>query len=321
MSQLLEISPMLNKKIIACVTGGTGIIGRHIVNLLLRRGYEVRILSRKEHHHSEGGAVFFHGNMEKKESMVNFLKGARLLFHCAGEKKDERKMRAINVHGTEQLVSLLKGSDIEYFCHISSAGVIGETDLKWVDESTPCRPQNFYEISNRDAELVVLQGVSGCRIVILRPTNVVADEEPGTLRLLMRSSGPDHLRIFLKGGECAHIVHAEDVAHAAVHLISYPRDAPACFFVSCDHEQLNTYAGLWSLYRVLEQGKPIEEIEPAPHLPLVFPYVLRKLWRGKGNYGDVRYSSAKLLATGFQFPLGIEGAVRRLAASRPTVTS
>jgi nucleoside-diphosphate-sugar epimerase len=314
------MSPIRNKKTIACVTGGTGILGRPIVKLLLNMGYEVRILSRKEHQPSDGGAVFFRGSMEKKDSMVNFLKGARLLFHCAGEKKDETKMRETNVRGTERLVSLLKGSEIEYFCHISSAGVIGETDHKWVDESTPCNPQNFYEISNRDAELAVLQGIPDCRIVILRPTNVIADEEPGALRLPMRTSWSDRLKIFLKGGECAHIVHAEDIAHAAVHLISHPHDAPACFFVSCDHEQLNTFAGLWSLYRAIEQGQPIEEIKPAPHLPLVFPYVLRKLWRGNGNYGDVRYSSAKLLATGFHFPLGLEGAVRRIAASRQTMT-
>jgi len=301
---------------VACVTGGTGVIGRCIVRLLLNMGYEVRILSRKMHHKPEGNVVFFRGDLENKDSLVKFLQGGKLLFHCAGEKQDETKMKEINLRGTEQLFSLLKGSGIEYFCHLSSAGVIGKTNDKWVDENTPCIPQNPYEVSKRDAELVVLQGLPDCRIVILRPTNVVSKEQPGALLLPIRGAWLDRLKTFIKGGECAHVIHAEDVAHAAVHLISHTEDSPSCYFVSCDHEPSNTYGGLWLLYRAVAKGKSIGKVKPALHLPLAFPYILRKLWRGKGSFGDVRYSSAKLLATGFHFPLGVEGAARQIAAKR-----
>jgi hypothetical protein len=47
-------------------------------------------------------------------------------------------------------------------------------------------------------------------------------------------------------------------------------------------------------------------------VPLIIPHLLRKLIRGVGNRGDVRYSSAKLIAEGFKFSLGVNGCVKRI---------
>ncbi len=116
----------------------------------------------------------------------------------------------------------------------------------------------------------------------------------------------------MKGGECAHVVHAQNVTEAAMYFVSRPVDSPEKYFVSCDHEPLNTYAGIWSLYRAMEHGQAETEVRPATHLPVVVPYILRKLWRGIGNRGDVRYSSKKLLATGFKFPLDLRATVQNL---------
>ena len=73
----------------------------------------------------------------------------------------------------------------------------------------------------------------------------------------------NRLKVFIKGGECAHIVHAEDVAEAAIHFVSTPVDTPQCFFVSCDHEPLNTFAGLWALYKAIENNRPVESVRPS----------------------------------------------------------
>jgi len=210
-------------------------------------------------------------------------------------------------------------SGVEYLCHLSSAGVVGKTYTKHVKEDTTCNPRNLYEHSKWTAEQIVQQGLPNCRVVILRPTNVITDEAPGVLSLPMRSSWSDCLKVFLKGGEGAHIVHAMDVADAAIYLISHTADGPSCFFVSCDHEQLNTLAGLWSFYRAIERSKPVEAIKPIIHLPIIVPYLLRKLWRGTSNLGSVRYSSEKLLSTGFRYRLGLEGAVRRIISTKQPI--
>jgi nucleoside-diphosphate-sugar epimerase len=259
----------------------------------------------------------FQGAIDDEAVLGDFLHDGDLLFHCAAELLDEARMWAVNVGGTEKLLRLAAHSGIEHLCHLSSAGVVGKTENRWVDESVPCHPRNAYEKSKLASEVSVLQHKrKDCRVVVLRPTNVIDDDDPGALSLPMRAAWTDRLKVFLKGGECAHIVHAEDVAQAAMHLISASIEAPSCFFVSCDHEPLNTYAGLWSLYKAIAENRSTQGIHPVPHLPLIVPCILRRILRGAGNRGDVCYSANKLLATGFHFHLGIERAVRQIAVSR-----
>ena len=308
----MKCEEVLNEaKQIACVTGASGMVGSKIVQRLAAHGYRVRALSR--------GKVFddpdvelFRGGLEDEGVVRAFLYNANVLFHCAGELYDETKMWDVNVLGSKLLLGIAKETDIRYFCYLSSAGVIGLTDNKIVDERSKCNPQNTYEKSKWAAEKLVATRFGNCSIVILRPTDVIDEERAGALGLPIRSSWRDRLIIFIKGGESAHIVHAEDVADAAIFFINSRFERPVHFFVSCDHERFNTFGGLWSLYKAIQQGRSVERIVPKRHLPIIIPYILRWLWRGSGNYGNVRYSSERLLATGFHYRLGVEGAVRSI---------
>jgi nucleoside-diphosphate-sugar epimerase len=306
---------MDKSKGIAAVTGGSGMVGRKIVYKLLQEGYEVRILTRNKSFRNDNAQIYY-GDIESDDILRLFLKDVSYLFHCAAELYDESKMWNINVLGTEKILNLIPTSNITYFCYLSSAGVIGLTDVRFIDERSNCYPQNTYEKSKRAAEELVAKGISNCNIVILRPTNVIDEKLPGALMLPIRSNWRDRLIVFFKGGEYAHIVHAEDVADAVIYFINTSFESPAHFFVSCDHERFNTFSGLWSLYKTIQQGLSTERIRPAIHLPIIIPYILRRLWRGSGNYGNVHYSSQKLLSTGFCYRLGVEGAVRRIAETQ-----
>jgi nucleoside-diphosphate-sugar epimerase len=308
---------MNNRTTIACVTGASGMIGRRIVRHLIGQGYRTRVLSRGDYYTTDPRVEVFRAGLEDEEVLRSFVLDAHLLFHCAAELHDESKMWEVNVLGTERLLRFVKESRIQYLCYLSSAGVVGPSTMKWVDEKTNCMPQNAYEQSKWAAEQLVAQGIDGCRIVILRPTNVMDEERPGALSLPMRASWLDRIKVVLKGGECAHIVHAENVAEAAMHFVSRPFTCPRCFFVSCDHEPLNTFAGLWALYRALENEPSVssESVRPVGHLPLIVPHMLRRLWRGQGERGDTRYSSQKLISEGFIFPLGVEDTVKQLIST------
>lgn len=302
---------MLNQKAIACVTGGSGMVGRRIVQRLISEGYRVRVLSRGETY-CDSRVEHFRGGLHDENVVSAFISGAHMVFHCAAELNDCQVMWEVNVRGTERLLQLIKGEDIHYFCYISSAGVVGRTKEKWVNEETPCDPQNAYEKSKWAAEQVVAKGMSRCGVVILRPTNVIDEDRPGALALPMKSSWVDILKVLFKGSECAHLVHADAVADAAIYFISRPVSRPHCYFVSCDHEPLNTFAGLWSLYKAYKNNRVEGTVRQIPHLPLIIPHILRKLVRGSGNRSDVRYSSAKLISMGFTYRIGIKEAVRRV---------
>jgi nucleoside-diphosphate-sugar epimerase len=297
---------------IACVTGASGTLGRRIVQHLIKNGYTVRALSRKQDYYVSGVTHFF-GGLEDENILEKFVSDADAIFHCAAELQDESKMWRVNVLATKCILELSELAGIKYFCYLSSVGVIGSIDLKWVDELSFCNPRNMYEKSKWAAEQLVARGINGCKKVILRPTNIVDEKSPGILSLPLRGLLRDFCKVFLTGGECAHIVHAEDVAEAAAYFISRPPETPQCYIVSCDHEPLNTLSGLWALYNACRAGKSADTVHPVLHLPLFVPYVLRRIIRGMGNKGDVRYSSKKLMETGFIFRLGVKGAVNRIA--------
>lgn len=305
---------------IAAVTGASGMVGRRITQKLLQEGYEVRVLTRNESFKNVKVHVYY-GNIEDMDVLRLFLKNVSHLFHCAAELHNESKMWDVNVSATEKILNLLPVSSVTYFCYLSSAGVIGLTDKKLVDETSECNPQNSYEESKWAAEKLVARGIENCSTVILRPTDVIDEQRPGALALPMRNNWRDRLVVFLKGNECAHIVHAEDVADAAIYFMNRSFEKPECFFVSCDHEPFNTFRGLWSLYKAIQRDKSVAEIRPKICLPIIVPYILRRLWRGPCNYGNVRYSSEKLLSTGFRYRLGVEGAVRSIEETQRPVST
>ena len=305
---------MKNKKdIIACVTGASGSIGSRIVHLLLKNGYKVRGLSRKQDY-CVPGVEHYLGGIEDENVLEEFVSGADAIFHCAAELNDETRMWDVNVLGTERLISKAKRLNIKYLCYLSSAGVVGKTNIKWIDEKIKCEPNNVYERSKWKAEQLVSRGIDGCQIVILRPTNVIDNEHPGAIGLAINGSWLSRLKVFLKGGECAHIVHAEDVAEAALYFISRPFKSPQCYFVSYDNEPMNTFAELWALYIAVKNSSSVDNVRPVLHLPLIVPYILRKIWRGESNRGDVRYSSRKLISEDFNFTLGIKETVKKLSS-------
>jgi nucleoside-diphosphate-sugar epimerase len=298
---------------IACVTGATGMIGRRIVKKLLALGYQVRVLTRR--HYVNQRVRMFKASLTDEVVLDEFICGADFVFHCAAELNDESKMQVVNVLGTEKITELVNKYHIKYYCHLSSAGVVGRTSQEVVDEDTPCQPQNLYEITKLEAEKFAARRIEGCNTVILRPTNVVDREHFGELSLPIDGSIKSLLKAFVKGGECAHIVHAEDVADAAVFFLERtPSRMPRLFFVSLDDDPLNTVSDLWSLYRGMEFNK--SAVTRLPHLPVIVPYAFRLLAGRPGNSGYVKYSSKRLASEGFRYSLGVRKTVEKIFIER-----
>lgn len=310
--------PLGEKPIIACVTGASGLIGRRLVQKLMAKGCHVRVLTRRDYANQE--VQVFKAGLSDEVHLAQFICGADMVFHCAAELKDESKMQEVNVHGTERIVKLVRQYCIRYYCHLSSAGVVGRTTKEWVDESTPCRPQNTYERTKLEAETIARVPIEGCTTVILRPTNVVDEVHLAELSLQATRSFNSRLKVFIKGAECAHIVHAEDVAEAAIYFSERTYQNPTIFFISLDDDPLNTVANLWSLYRngAKDYGNTVI---PVPHLPIFIPYLLRRMLRQSGNSGRVKYSSRRLAAEGFRFRFGVREAVKKIILDRTSAAS
>ncbi len=73
-----------NKKLL--VTGGTGLIGRPLVEMLIERGAKVRIASLDDSSRVHPKAEFKQVNLTRFENCMEVCKGMNFVFHLAGIK-------------------------------------------------------------------------------------------------------------------------------------------------------------------------------------------------------------------------------------------
>jgi nucleoside-diphosphate-sugar epimerase len=295
---------------IACVTGASGRIGRRLVNELKKQKFQIRVLRHRSNINDKDLSVF-HGDICNQELLEDFLADAQYVFHFAAELNDQDRMWDINVNGTQKIVKAAKEKNVKYFCFLSSAGVVGKTSQKEINEYIKCSPQNLYEKSKLEAEHIILSGIENCQVIALRPTNVVDENNHGVMESLNSNSWVAKIKLFIRGGECAHVVHADDVVNAATYFMDKQFDKPECFFVSYDEDYLNTFAGLRLIYDALERKQSLNSIRKHWHLPITIPFVLRKILRGNGNMGDVNYSSKKILSYGFSYKVGLRETIKK----------
>jgi nucleoside-diphosphate-sugar epimerase len=250
--------------------------------------------------------------MKDLDSLKRLTKDADWVFHCAAELKNPNLMPAVNIGGTELLLTAMKDSPPKYFCHLSSAGVIGRTRLSWVAEDSPCHPLNTYEATKLAAERAVSAGSLAELTVILRPTNVVDVDRPEAIAWATGASLTARAKVVLKGSECAHLVHARDVARAAMHFADTGDRGLRTFFVSLDDDPYNWFSAISPLAQAIRGGASSNQLSlrHSLHLPSVIPFLVRRLARGPTNRGTQRYSSEQLRASGFLYEYDVPAIVR-----------
>ena len=121
------------------VTGGAGLIGSHIADLLLKNGHEVRIFDNLEPCvHTEGQpawipkeAEFIHGDLRNRDDLEKALRGVEVVFHQAvygGFAPELTKMADVNVSGTARIFEIIRtrGLNVRKIVTASSQAVYGE---------------------------------------------------------------------------------------------------------------------------------------------------------------------------------------------------
>lgn len=189
------------------VTGGTGLVGSHLLYELVRSGERVRALYREGSNldavhkifnfYSSSADLFskiewVEGDMLDYFSLVDALKDISVVYHCAAmvsfKPSDADNMFAVNVEGTANLVNASIECKIRRFCYVSSIATLGKSvNGQLIDESAFWQNDDNHSVYSQSkfrAEMEVWRGTKeGLPAVIVNPGVIIG---PGDTR---RSSG------------------------------------------------------------------------------------------------------------------------------------
>ncbi len=179
------------------VTGGTGLVGAHLLLRLLEGGNPVRAIYRDKSNLDRVKKVFAYyssnalelfKNIEWVKADINDIPALEFAFknidhvyHAAAlisfNPKDYRKLKKINAIGTANIVNLCLHHKVKKLCYVSTIGAIGKSlngsmaneDSEWSNQEV-----NVYALTKYRAEMEVWRGSQeGLPVVIVNPGVIV----------------------------------------------------------------------------------------------------------------------------------------------------
>ncbi len=220
------------------VTGGTGLVGAHLLNALTKDGNQVRATFRSEPSKNYVSDLFrFYNNynfelIEWVEadlldyfSLLNALQNVDIIYHCAAmvsfKPSDRKTMFTANVDGTANLVNAAIECNVNRFCHVSSIATLGKTQNgQLIDETTFWQNDDNHSVYSQSkfrAEMEVWRGTKeGLKAIVVNPSVILgpcpADKSSGQLIHALSKN-----MLFYTGGGSG-FVDVRDVVQAMINL-------------------------------------------------------------------------------------------------------
>lgn len=210
----------------ALVTGGTGFLGRRLVDRLLAQGRPVSVLARRPAPDLEKrGVRFIAANLDDAAAVRAACQGVETVFHVAAKVgvwgRYEDFHRA-NVLGTEAVLAGCRQHHVRRLIYTSTPSVVYHGgDLAGADESLPLTTDcpAAYPLTKAIAERLVLEVNSPTlRTVALRPHLIWGVGDPHLVPRLVARARAGRLRIVGTGKNRVDLTHVTNVVDA--HLLA-----------------------------------------------------------------------------------------------------
>ena len=175
------------------VTGGTGLVGSHLLYHLCLQNDVIRAIYRTKSSLENVKRVFsfytddeplfskiewFQADITDVPSMISAFSNVKKVYHCAAfisfDPKDYIKMRKVNIHGTAIIVNLCIDAKIDKLCFVSSIATVGDSlKSKVLTEENEWNKEldnSGYSITKYGAEIEVWRASQeGVDVVIVNP--------------------------------------------------------------------------------------------------------------------------------------------------------
>jgi nucleoside-diphosphate-sugar epimerase len=142
------------------VTGGTGFLGSHIVDKLVKCGCRVVVYARSEKSEVSSNIVMFRGDVTNIRELLEAITNYNIdtIIHCSAILVPESQQNPyeafkINAEGTVNVLEAARLKDIKRVIYMSSIRVYGNMVYEPIDEDHPKNPVEFYGVTKLFGEL------------------------------------------------------------------------------------------------------------------------------------------------------------------------
>ncbi len=225
------------------VTGGTGLLGSHLLVELSKRQFNIRALKRQSSDLTEVKMLFkfylndsdlsifnkiewVDGDINDTTTLPYLIDGCSTVYHCAGfvsfAKKDFKKLLQINKNGTANIVNSCLKLGVKNLSYVSSTAAIGRDtkqgiiteNNKWVNSKS----NSNYAVSKYLGEMEVWRGKEeGLNVSIVNPSVILGAGNWNDSSLALFKTINKGLKFYPTGTNA--FVDARDVAFCMVELI------------------------------------------------------------------------------------------------------
>lgn len=191
------------------VTGGTGLVGAHLLLELLKKEENIFALKRPSSDLNITKRIFSYytddfqnifekinwveGDILDYQSIKDALKDITKVYHCAAavsfQSSDKQTIADTNRSGTANLVNACLERGIEKLLHVSSIGTLGRAGVTGIvdeDSQWNSKKTSVYSISKYHSEMEVWRAIAeGLNAVIVNPSIIIgpADWSKGSAKL------------------------------------------------------------------------------------------------------------------------------------------
>ncbi|MBX2979751.1 MAG: NAD-dependent epimerase/dehydratase family protein [Flavobacteriales bacterium] len=224
------------------ITGGTGIVGSHLLLERTAAGAKVRALYRPNSDRAQVERTFrFYrpdadallqriewvtGDLHDVPALEDAMQGVQHVYHAAAlvsfDPRDDRALYRQNVRGTANVVNAALLAGVERLCHVSSTAAIGSAapgverneSSPWEDDAR----HSPYARSKYQAELEVYRGMAeGLDAVLVNPCIVLGPGAVGRSSMTLVERLRKGTRYYPAGSNA--VVDARDVASCMARLM------------------------------------------------------------------------------------------------------
>ncbi len=226
------------------VTGGAGFIGSHLVDELMKRGHEVRVvddlsagtLGNLKQWIGHERFEFIQGDLRNREIAKKAVENVKVVFHLAANPEvrigaqTPEILYETNVLITYNLLEAIREEKVEYLIFTSSSTVYGDANvIPTPEDYAPLEPISVYGGAKLAAEALIsgYAHTFGIKSLVFRLANIIGERSNhGVIYDFINKlrANPDRLEILGDGTQRKSYLHVSDTVEGMLYLFEKFKD-------------------------------------------------------------------------------------------------